>query len=301
MEKSKLNAARRIELALLVVGAGYLVKYQVAATHSPYWIGAGWLLTAWLAWRVARALVRGWRRVRAHSAAGVNLDTLDALTTDAMQPWLRGYYAVEKRMYRGFWRTLTRAPLAPRDGFSMRRGRNGARLVEAGLAALVLVSAVASLPVLYFASPFWPRLSMLAAIAALALYAAIWLIGERRAIAESAHAVSAQTVSIELGVRCVATLALDAIADCRLLDESVESYRARGGIGAAEIWVVAPSEPPNVVLELARLTTLDVLAFGYPRVLRKRVIALYLDQPAAFVAAVQAGRAPERAGHRAQV
>jgi hypothetical protein len=73
----------------------------------------------------------------------------------------------------------------------------------------------------------------------------------------------------------------------------------RGLVGAeiSEVWTLSPGEPVNVLVELTRSTELASIAFGSPSDISKRFIALYVDEPERFVAAVSAACAG--AGKRA--
>lgn len=122
------------------------------------WVVAGWLLTGWVGLRLAIALGRLLVKFRAHTATGIKLVNMDALTAASISPWSRGYYQIEKRAYRDSWRAITRQALAPAGDFSVAGGPNG-KVRTAAL--LLLVFACAALGAAYLPSlvtTFWTRL-----------------------------------------------------------------------------------------------------------------------------------------------
>ena len=279
------STASKIVLAAAVIGLGYLIRYKVAETHDAYWIAAGWLLTASIVLRVGLALRRAYAAVRTQAARAAGIEGVDQLTTAAMPSWVRGYYATEKRVYRGSWRTLCRRPLQPAGEFSVSNGPNGPRLLAVSLLALVLVAGLAAWSVALMAISIRAHVYAFLAIGLVATYAAIWLVGDRRSVREGGHAVSGGEVRIDLGIRCSGTVPLAGIAGCTQV--------AGDATPAGDTWTVSPSEAVNVLIELAAPAALDIVAFGYPRTRKVTFVALYVDQPARFAEAV--ARAAQRA------
>jgi hypothetical protein len=280
--KSKMAPViKNVIQVLVVVALGYLVRHKVAATHSPAWEAAGWLLSAWVAVRIGLAIRRGFARFREHTQTGVNLENLDKLTTASMQPWARGYYQMEKRAYRGFWRTLSGKPLAAAGTFSVAGGPRG-RVAAAVL--LLLVAACAVVGAIYLpdlVTSFWPRLFALAGAGYALLYAAIWIIGDRRNLREGGHSITRDELILDVGLRCAGAVALSSIVACRVTQEHT----------GRDVWTVSPGEKTNVLIELDAVTTLAITASGAPREISKRFIALYVDQPGEFAAALARARA----------
>ena len=62
----------------------------------------------------------------------------------------------------------------------------------------------------------------------------------------------------------------------------------RGRIAVSDVWTVSPGESVNVLVELTRSTELAITAFGSPRQIAKRFIALYVDHPERLFTAVSA-------------
>ena len=280
MEAKRARLIKTVIQASVVIGIGALVRIKTADTHAPVWIAAGWLLSAWVVLRVGMGLRRGYTKLRAHTVTGISLDNIDKLTAASMQPWARGYYQMEKRVYRETWRAVTGKPLAPAGDFSVAGGRRG-KLRSALLLLLVLASAVSAgvfLPAMVTA--FWPRVFAYAGAGSAVLYALIWIVGERRSLAQGGHRLTADELVLDLGIRGAGTVALASIAACRALIPG-----ARAG-SADEVWTLSPGERTNVFIELTDTTTLAVTSFGYPRSISRRFIALYVDQPDAFAAAV---------------
>ncbi|MDL2355246.1 MAG: hypothetical protein QFF03_08315 [Pseudomonadota bacterium] len=273
-----------------MVALGYIVRHQVAQTHAPIWVAAGWLLTAWVVLRLVFAIKKGVGTFRAHTRTGINIANLDKLTAASMQPWARGYYQIEKRAFRGTWRTLTRRPLTPAGEFSVADGAGGKQLAAG---SLLLVSACAALGAVFLldeVTAFWPRALACAGLGYALLYAAVWIIGERRSLKEAGHRITRDALLVDLGIRCAGVIALDRIAACSLIDAP------HAPLAGADVWQLAPGAPANVLIALVGATTLDVTVFGSPRQISKRFVALYVDEPAAFVAALtRACRAAARA------
>lgn len=280
MKAKQARIIKNVVQAVLVVAAGYVVRHKIAETHAPAWIAAGWLLTGWVVLRLAMVLKRGYVNFRAHTATGVNLENMDALTAATMPPWSRGYYRIEKRVYRDSWRTITRKPLEPAGEFSVAGGPNGKRRAPA-LLLLVVASAVlgaAYLPSLV--TTFWPRLFAFAGIGYAALYGAIWIVGERRSLKEGGHRITGDALVLDLGIRCSGAVALDSIAACAAIEPGAAAVRA------SDVWTVSAGERVNVLITLNSATALSITSLGSPRQISKRCIALYVDQPRAFADAL---------------
>jgi hypothetical protein len=280
MEAKQARIIKSVVQVVVVVGLGYVVRHKVAETHAPVWIAAGWLLSAWVVLRLAMAIKRGHALFRAHTATGINLENMDSLTTASIQPWARGYYQIEKKAYRGAWRTITRKPLTPAGEFSVAGGPNGKRRA-AGLLLLVLAcSALGAVYLPGLVTAFWPRLLAFAGAGYAALYAAIWIIGERRSLKEGGHRITRDALILDLGIRCAGAVALGSIAACSVIEPGAD------GIAASDVWTVSPGERANVLIALNGVTTLAITSFGSPKDVSKRFIALYVDQHAAFADAV---------------
>lgn len=280
MEKKHTRIIKNVVQAIVVVGLGYLVRHKVAETDAVVWIAAGWLLTAWVVLRVGLGLKRGYANFRTHTESGINIESIDKLTTASMPPWTRGYYLIEKRAYRGFWRTLTLKPVTRAGEFSLAGGRSG-QLKAAGLLLLVAAGTVfAALFLPTVVTGVWPRVFAFAGVGYALLYAVIWIVGERRSLKEGGHRIAHDELILDLGIRCSGAVALDSIASCSLHEPGM----AR--IANADVWMVSPGESPNVQIQLFRTTELAITSFGSPREISMRFIALYVDQPAQFVEAM---------------
>jgi hypothetical protein len=289
MKTKTARVITNLSQVVVVVGLGYLVRHKVAETGSPVWVAAGWLLTAWVVLRIGVAIWRGFATFRAHTQSGVNLQNLDKLTTASMQPWMRGYYQMEKQAYMGFWRTVTAKPVAAAGDFSVAGGPKG-RVAATALLLLVAACAVVGAVVLPdMVTSFWSRLFAFAGAGYALLYAAIWIIGDRRALKEGGHSFTPDQLILDLGLRCSGAVALSSI---------VASSRAEG-VAGSEAWIVSPGEKTNVLIELDTLTALAITAFGSPREVGKRFIALYVDRTGEFVAALARARGGAR--HQAQI
>lgn len=275
--------------AVAVVGLGYLVKQKIAATHDIAWVAAGWLLTAWVVLRLVMAFKRGYATFRTHTTTGVNLESIDQLTTAAMEPWMRGHYAMEKKAYRGVWRTITGKTLVPAGEFSVAGGPNSKIFRGVLMLTVAILAALCAVFLPDLVSGFKSQLFVFGGAGATLLYAAIWIIGARRNLKEGGHRIADGHLILDLGLRCSGAIALDSIAKCSLLTGQHTS-------SAADAWTVSPGEKPNVLITLKEITLLHITAFGSPRDISKKFVALYVDRPAAFVDAVSLAHAGD---HRA--
>lgn len=282
MKSKQARIIKTLIQAVLVVTIGYVIRHKIAETHAPMWIAAGWLLSAWMVLRVVLAARRGYANFRAHTQSGVNLDNIDKLTTATMHPWMRGYYAMEKRAYRGAWRTLALKHLAPVGDFSVSGGPRGKMLAAGALLLVVACGVLGALAVPGLTSAFWPRVFWYAGVIGTAMYAAIWVLGVRRNLQEGGHRITHDELILDMGIRGSGAVALKSIASGNLLDQSI------GPIASSDVWTLSPGEPVNVLVELTRSTELAITAFGSPREISKRFIALYVDHPERFVTALSA-------------
>ena len=280
MQNKQARVIKAVIPAIVVVGLGYLVRHKIAETHALAWIAAGWLLTAWIIVRGGLAIKRGHAAFRAHTATGVNLENFDKLTAASMPPWTRGYYEMEKRAYRGAWRSITRTPVLPAGEFSVAGGPNHAKRSSAALLLVFVLAALGAAYLPQLAANFWPRAFWCGGAVLGGTYAAIWIVGDRRNLKEGGHRIGSGVLNLDLGRRCAGVVPLDRIAACSLIE------RGMAPLPADQVWTVAPGERPNVLIALTGATALEVTSFGSPREIRKRYIALYVDRPAGFADAV---------------
>jgi hypothetical protein len=281
MKSKKARIVKNVVQAIVLVGLGYLVRHKVAETGgATVWVAAGWLLTAWVVLRLAMALKRGYANVRTHTQSGVNIKTLDQLTTASMPPWSRGFYQMEKLAYRGAWRTVTARPLVPAGEFSVAGGPHSAIVATVALMLVAMLAAVAVTFLPMWISGFWPRLLWFGGAGFALLYAEIWIFGWRRRLKEGGHRIDQDQLILDAGMRGSGAVALGDIARCSVLGGGVAQA------ADAQVWTLSPGERPNVLIELTGETPLAITSFGSPRDISRRRIALYVDQPAAFVDAV---------------
>lgn len=281
MHTKKARAIKAVIQAVVVVGVGYLVRHKVAETHAPAWIAAGWLLTAWVVVRIGLAIKRAQATLRTHAEAGVSLATLDKVTVTSMPPWARGYYEMEKKAYRGAWHSLTGAPLLPAGEFSVVGGPNHARTAAVALALVCAAAVLGAIYLPHLATSFWPRAFWSAGAVVGGLYAAVWIVGDRRNLREGGHRIASGALILDLGLRCTGAVPLHQVAACSVIE------RGMAPLPADQVWTVSPGERPNVLIELTGVMALQVTLFGSARAISKRYITLYVDHPAAFADAVQ--------------
>jgi hypothetical protein len=181
------------------------------------------------------------------------------------------------------WRALRRRPLPPPppDGFTIGRTGTAGQLV----AALLVVTAFEA-PALHLIlhARLGPGHALLQlALGALHLYGVAWLVGDLRLVREAGHRVSADALELRLGTRW------------------------RGEVPYERITSVALGEPRAGDRDTLRLSALDrprvlvVLASPIELVgpigIRRRAarLALSVDEPRAFVDALQRRLAEQRA------
>jgi hypothetical protein len=288
MKNKNARMIKTLIQVIAVVGAGYVVRHKIAETHELMWVAAGWLLTAWVVMRIAFAFRKNYAKFRTHTKTGLTLENIDKLTTESMQPLARSFYMMEKRIYRGAWRTVIGKPLAPAGEFSVAGGPRGKWLSTALLLLVAACAALGALVAAGLALAFWQRLFNFAGVIGVALYAVIWTAGIRRNLKEGGHRITQDELILDLGIRCSGVVALDNIANCSLLEPGIER------IAISHAWKVSPGERANVLIELMRATELPITSFGSPRDISARFIALYVDQPARFVDAVSEASAGAR-------
>ncbi len=211
--------------------------------------------------RVRRAR-RAWRAARASEGPHGALAT----ALSAILPALAAELVATELAVMGYAITGWRARTS--TAFAVHRA-SGWPLIAGVFVALTLVEAPAVHLVLVAAGA--PTVAWIAS--ALALYGAAWLVGDAHALRHGGVRLDANELSIELGVRWRGRIAYAAVA------------QVTRGTGPAELDVAIAGA--NVVVELHEPVELVGL-FGRRR--RVRSLALELDDPDAFVAALQAAR-----------
>ena len=271
---------RKLLLAAAVLIAGLVIRHQHQGVQHVGWTVAGWALPAMVVLRIGLALRRGRALLKQHAADGLSLKGVDQVAAAAMPASMRGFYGLEKRMVAAAWRTLSRQPLARSAEFSVARGARSARLFVLGI-ALVLAAACSTLLAILGAGLSATGLWLACGgVAFGTVYLLAWLVGSRRLLRESGHDISLETLTLELGLRASARVPMNAIA-CSLHPSAIALAMP------ADVWVLTPFERPNVLLKLARPVAIEALRFGYPATLHKSHIALYVDEPARFVSALE--------------
>lgn len=271
---SKIRLVLNIAATLGVVGLGYLVRSHSGAGDHIGWTIAGWALTAYVVLRIALALRRGRAALKAQGG-GVSIKTIEKATMSAMPAWMRGWSKSEMKIYGGFWRALRGVPLPHGPHFTVSKG--GRSALFSALAAVVVVTAAgAGLAQLagWSSSPK-SLLIGVACIAGPALYLLVMLAGERRLLKETGHIVGSDCITLALGIRFTADIALADVASCAPLAAS-----------CAEAYVVSAFDKPNVLLTLRGGAVAGAERFGYAFRPGQAMLALYVDEPARFIDAV---------------
>jgi hypothetical protein len=280
MSPKVLRVFRKLLLAAVVLAAAWFIRHQNQGVHHVGWTIAGWALTALVVVRVGLALRRGHALVRQHASEGLSIKSIDQVTTAGMPAWMRGAYGLEKRMYAAAWRALSRKDLVRSAEFSVAGGPRSARMFTLGLALVLVAACAALLALLQSGLPAFAAYGACGGVLFATAYLLAWLAGSRRLLRESGHDITLATLALDLGLRASARVPMTAIG--RALHPSAITLAA-----PADVWMLAPFERPNVLLKLARPVAIEAVRFGYPVTLHKSHIALYVDEPARFVSALE--------------
>ena len=188
-------------------------------------------------------------------------------------------HGVEKRLLAAAWRDLMRAPVQRAAEFSVAGGARLARMWN--LAALLLMALPAAIMLAAVLAGLGARglLIVGAQVLLVSLYFGALLIGGRRVLRESGHDISLDFLKLDLGLHGSATLPMASV---------LRAHRADivAVLAPDDVWMLAPFDVPNVLVELDGLVDIAAQRFGYPSTLRRRYIALYVDEPVHFLAAV---------------
>lgn len=279
----QIKTGRQIVLGMLGVGLGVFISRQVAANHEPVWVAVGWAMGLLVALKLARLLWRAGRAVRAQAGRGVSLDTIYAAGQASSPPWTHGLMAMERRAYGCSWRALAGKPIEQGGRFGVAAGPQGGSRTLSLLLTVALCGAALGYCLPMYVRAGWPLLASGAALLLLVLYALVWIVGERRSLKEGGHRIEGECLHLDLGLRGSATIPLTAIASCAAIGGRARSEGA---------WCLTPGETPNVILELRE--DFAAVVRGSAQQVKAARALLYLDQPAAFVAAL----APALAGRR---
>ena len=270
----------KIAAALALVGTAYVIRSHSGAAEHIGWAIAGWALTAFVVVRIALSLWRGRAALKVLGDEPLSIKTVGKATMSAVPAWAQGWSKSEMKIYGGFWRALRGVPLPRDQRFTVSQGPRSA-LVSAGAAALVALLAAGGFALLGAWSTSHKSLLIgVASIAGPALYLLVMLAGERRVLKETGHVVTGDVLSLALGIRFGADIALADVLAC-----------APNAGGVANACVVSPFETPNVLLTLRDGAVVDARRFGYPFRPGTSTLALYVDQPAGFVGTVGAALA----------
>ncbi len=228
-------------------------------------------LTVW------RAVYRGWR-----TGSGTGWDRIEQGLAERLGPVLAAAAVGEVRIVGAALRSLTRRPLRRPPATHSAAGTTW-RTVAIALTLVTVAEGVALHVVL--AAFDITHAGLHGLLAALHVWGVLWLLGDLRLMGETGHRITADGVQIELGLRGRATIPMAHITAVE--ERELEPPdRLIGERWPDHLVPVTAGEPPNITLHLDREATVRGL-FGSAR--RGTAIALYLEDPAAFAAAI-AGR-----------
>lgn len=172
--------------------------------------------------------------------------------------------------------------------------------------AIVLISGVVEIPidamVMGFFEPDPERRAVLRAIVFTALAGIVlWMIGDRHWLRHTAHAIASDTLTLRLGARVDATIALSAIAGARAikgrkeLSQPMAAWLRQNGFEPGATVLATPYDLPNVALLLDPSVAVDIRARKIRRTGVRHVL-LFVDDPAALIEAVACGATASRSG-----
>lgn len=245
---------------------------------------AGWLLAplvlaeAVVGLTVLRAVALGYR-----TGEGPRWARLEAALARRLGPLLAGAAVGEIRLVGAAARSVTRRPL-PRTADEAHHPGAGATWRTVVFALILVTFAEALVLHLLLAKGFdITHPAAHGALSALHLYGIIWLLGDLRLMAESAHRVDADGLTIALGLRWRGFVPWSAVQ--RITPgEVAEPDRLIGEKRPPHVLAVTPAETPIITLHLRAPVELGTY-FGITR--SGTEIALYVDDPARFVAAAE--------------
>lgn len=186
---------------------------------------------------------------------------------------------------------ICRRPLAPLPSgarFTLTRRGSYSTLIMLGL-----LSTLVDIPLTTFMASMLTKdtamqLRIHVIMGALAVYTLAWLLADRRLMQGSAHVLGPSVLTLQIGGRLDARIALAAIRSADPLTEPVAAWRQRHGVPlqATQSGSPSPLDRPNVVLTLDPHADVTLrrwqLACPPPRYL-----FLYVDEPTQFVAALR--------------
>ncbi|MES2901312.1 MAG: hypothetical protein V4723_16390 [Pseudomonadota bacterium] len=119
----------------------------------------------------------------------------------------------------------------------------------------------------------------------LAAYTLMWILGDRHALAGSAHVLGESALHLRVGNRLSADIDFTAIVRAEAISISAAVWRAQHSVWRSRTMRATPVDPPNLVLQLdmdagVRLTKWQV---EQPAA---EYLFLYLDQPSVLVALI---------------
>lgn len=265
------RVVRGVVIAVALLGLAARASGVPLATWmlAPLFVIEGLIgLTVW------RAVYRGWRE-----GTGTGWERVERGLADRLGPVLAAAAVGEIRIIGAALRSLSRRPLRRPSDAHPAAGTTW-RTVAIAL-TLVTVAEGIALHVLLAAFDI-THAGLHGLLAALHLWGVLWLLGDLRLMGETGHRVTADGVEVELGLRGRATIPWARIV--RIEERELEPPdRLIGERWPAHLVPVTAGEAPNVTLHTDRPCTVRGL-FGSER--RGSAIALYLEDPAAFVAAI---------------
>jgi hypothetical protein len=199
--------------------------------------------------------------------------------TPVRPTWAQVFRAQEQRMAGACWRALRRVPLRRKAEFSVTHGPHVAWLSAWPAVAAMAMPALGVLACAELGMPASAGYFAGGALSALGLYLLAWIIGSRRLLGESGLSVTLDAIHLDLGLRGEATLPMAAVERC--YDAS-----ALAGLAPGDVWTMTPSEEPNVLIALKGPATFPSRQFGRATTVTASFVALYADEPEAFIVAV---------------
>lgn len=204
-------------------------------------------------------------------------------------PEFKGYFRLERAMWRGFFSWVLRRPHPPlpagqRLGY-LERGSYGTVI------CCVLIGLFVEVPIDVFIASIAAKTPEQARVFHIvfglsALYSFVWVMGDRwQVLGRGHHVLTATSLELDIGVRGCGSIPLDAIAGFERLKQSRAQWCKRHGYCVHATRKLSPYDAPNTILLLkpgcdVRLHLLQVERGG------DGPIFLYLDRPDLLGAAI---------------
>ncbi|KFI08110.1 hypothetical protein JN27_06670 [Massilia sp. BSC265] len=208
-----------------------------------------------------------------------------------LPPELIGMARLDRLMWAGCLQWLRRhAPLPRPEGTALtylQRGAYGTAIGYAMFAVFLELPLDFGIMHLFIEDPD-TRLLIRVVGGIGALYTLAWVLGDRWHVAEGCHVLADDVLHLRVGVRTQGSIPLSAIERVDAVTETLDRWRRRHGIHAADTITVTPFDKPNCVLVIKPEAGVTLLHWQVRRG-APRYVLLYLDRPELLASSVGQG------------